>query len=325
MEPNTSIACKEIQEIFHKTIEETDLDINKINPELLNVVLESTYNPLFTGTLWKLYKFLYEKVTHSDKLFWIPSGNSVGFLKYNGHIPWDDDIDIGFQIDNNDFNTYITFLVNSIKKGFIVNLHMMKDENMVDIDWYNNDEVVNLVLNTENPSWNHIKETDLRELMRTDPSKLHFGNITLKESVWKNICSKFNFQDAYKWTNKYLVTPWIDIIPFIKKDNKFYSHVNDLKKSSPPLSIEFDYFNFHTVPGKWPKDLVDCILYQYNEERSYINFLHWDTIYSHVKKNRIILDYNVEPELHKFVRAFSNKYNEELLSCMDKISYDMLC
>ena len=316
---------KEIERILNKTIDDTNLNVEKINPELLNVVLESTYNPLFTGTLWKLYKFLYEKIEHSDKLFWIPSGNSVGFLKYNGHIPWDDDIDIGFQInEDNDFDTYITFLVNCIKKGFIVNLHMMKDENSK-VDWYNNDTVLNLVLDNSNISWPHIKESDFRNLMKSNPNKLHFGNVTLKESVWTNICNKFNFQNTYKWDNKYLVTPWIDIIPFVKKEDKLYSHVNDLKGSSPPISCEFDHFKFHSIPGKWPKDLVECILYQYNAKRSYINFLHWDTIYSHVKKNRIILDYGLEPELHKFVRIFSNKYNEELLLCMDKITFDMLC
>ena len=41
-------------------------------------------------------------------------------------------------------------------------------------------------------------------------------------------------------------------------------------------------------------------------------------------KNKIILDYNLEPELHKFVRAYANKYNDALLYFMNQISYNEL-
>ena len=142
------------------------------------------------GTLWKFYKYLDEKIGYADKLFWIPSGNTVGFYKYNGHIPWDDDIDIGFQIEDS-FEDYITFLINCIKGGFNVNLHIIVDENKV-AEWYDNNKVVNLVLNNKNPSWEHIKESDFRELMRVNPSKLCFGNVTLTEHAWKKICGPIN-------------------------------------------------------------------------------------------------------------------------------------
>lgn len=313
---------KNIDQILQKTLKETSLNIQNINANLVDIVLDSSYSPVFTGTLWKLYKYLNETSKYSNNFIWIPSGNSIGFLKYNGHIPWDDDIDIGFQINDN-FDTYITFLIECINKGFIVNLHITKVDDDT-INWYDNDKTVNLILDSRSdPNWSFIKVNDFRNMLKEHPSRFHFASVTLQEIYWKKICNRFDF-NPYMWNGQSVVTPWIDIIPFIKNDDMFISHINDLKKSTPPISTSLEYYNFLTVPIKFPKDLLPAILQQYNAKRSYINFIHWDTIYSHVKKNKIILDYNIEPELHKFIRAYANKYNDSLLYFMNQISYNEL-
>lgn len=315
-----STTDKQIDKILQRTLKETNLNIKSINVNLMQTILDSSYNPVFTGTTWKIYKYLDETSKYKDNLMWIPSGNTIGFFKYNGHIPWDDDIDIGFKIHNN-FDDYVTFLVECIKKGFIVNLHMMgnKDEKL---NWYENDVVANLILDsTTSPSWSHIKESDFRKLLKTNPNKFHFGSVTIKEHLWAKICKKLDFTDTYLWSTKSIVTPWVDVIPYIKKDNKYISNINDNQKSSMDMTIDFEFYKFLGVPGKFPTNLLTGILHQYNENRSYLNFMHWDTIYSHVKKIKVIIDYNKEPELHKFVRAYVSKYNEELLLNMNKLEY----
>lgn len=311
---------KQIERILQKTLKETVLNVKEINVDLLRTILDSSYNPVFTGTLWKLLKYVDENIKHADHLFWIPSGNTIGYLKYNGHIPWDDDIDIGFKIINN-YDIYVSFLIECIKKGLIVNLHIKKVDNN-NLNWYENDTVVNLIFDhVANPSWNFMKESDFRNLLKSTPNKFHFASVTLHEFHWKKICTKLDFTGAYMWNSKSIVTPWIDVIPFIKKDNKYVPQVTDNKNPTPDISLEMEHHRFLCVPGRYPNNLLSAILSQYNEGRTFINFLHWDTIYSHVKNNKVIIDYNKEPELHKFVRAYVIKYNEALLYYMHQVNY----
>lgn len=298
------------------------IDTTKINQEQLNIIIEASYDPRYIATVWKLYKYLYEKNKYANKLFWIGSGNTVGKSKYGGNLAWDDDIDIGFEVeDPNTFGNYIDFLTECLKDGFIVNLHMRKVDDP-NIPWYENEQVVNLLLDTNRtPSWNHIKLTNFKKLMKITPYKLYFANVTLKESSWIKIAKKLNMTDLYKWNEKHITTPWIDIIPHIKKDNMLICH---LKGLNADLSTEFEYHDFLTVPGKFPINLLDGILHQYNEGRPFDNFITWDTIYSHVKKVKTIFQYNKYPELLEFVKEYTGKYNERLLWYMDRISFNDL-
>ncbi|MCJ7637264.1 MAG: hypothetical protein MUO21_07210, partial [Nitrososphaeraceae archaeon] len=304
--------------IFTEAISK-DIDVSKINQDHLQIIVDATYNPKYIATIWKLYKYLYEKNKHGKKIFWMSSGNTVGYYKYNGQICWDDDIDLGFEVDDpNTFSNYIDFFVECLKDGFIVNLHMKKVDTE-EIPWYENDQVVNLLLDSDrNPPWNHIKVTDFKNLMKTNPSKLLFGNVTLREECWLKIAKKLNLDELYRWEGNYLTTPWIDVIPHIKKDNKYICH---LKGLNADLSTEFVYHDFLTVPGKFPVNLLEAILYQYNEKRSFENFLEWDTIYSHVKKTKMIFRYNEYPELAKFVKEYTKKFNEMLLVYMGRLSF----
>ena len=314
---------KQIQKILLKTINESNINLKNLNNDLAIFVLDSTYNPIFIASIWKLYKYLYETSKHRDNLFWITCGNTAGYFKYNGHIPWDDDIDIGFQIINN-YDDYIAFLIECINKGLIVNLHFEKKEDPT-INWYENDKVINLILeNKPNPSWNFIKENEFRKILKTNPSKFHFASITINEYSWKKIATRFEFNNSYMWDSKSIVTPWIDIIPYFTKNNELISNVNDLKKKAPTLSTTFEYYDFLTIPGKFPVNLLQGLLIQYNENRSYLNFLSWDTIFSHVKKNKVIMQYKSNYELQKFIRSFIIKYNDNLLYYMDQLSYDDL-
>jgi len=314
---------KQIQKILLKTLNESNINLKTINNDLALFVLDSTYNPIFIASVWKLYKYLYETSKLRDNLFWITCGNTAGYFKYNGHIPWDDDIDIGFQIINN-YDDYISFLIECINKGLIVNLHFEKKEDPT-INWYENDTVINLILDSKpNPSWNFIKESEFRKIIKTNPSKFHFASITINEYPWKKIATRFEFNNSYMWDGKSIVTPWIDIIPYFTKNNELISNVNDLKKKAPTLSTTFEYYDFLTIPGKFPVNLLQGLLIQYNENRSYLNFLSWDTIFSHVKKNKVIMQYKSNYELQKFIRSFIIKYNDNLLYYMDQISYDNL-
>ena len=313
---------KQIQKILLKTLNETNINIKNLNNDLAQCVLDSSYNPIFVATMWKLYKYLHETSKQSGNLFWITCGNTAGYFKYNGHIPWDDDIDIGFVVDN--YDDYISFLIESINKGLIVNLHFEKEENPT-INWYENDEVKNLILdNKPNPSWNFIRESEFRKIIRANPSKFHFASVTINEYFWKKIAAKFEFNDSYMWNSKSIVTPWIDIIPYFKKDNELIPGINDLKKKSPNLSTTFEYYDFLTIPGKFPVDLLQGLLIQYNGNRSFLNFLNWDTIFSHVKKNKVIMHYKSNHELHKFIRSYITKYNDEILYYMEQISFNDL-
>ena len=317
---NTWPKDKHIEKVLQKTLKETNLNLKEINNDLLRTILDSSYSPVFTGTLWKLYKYLDEHVKYADNLIWIPSGNTIGYLKYNGHIPWDDDIDIGFKVTNN-YDVYISFLLECIKKGLIVNLHITKVDND-DLNWYENDIVVNLIPdNVANPSWSFMKEADFRNILKNNPSKFHFASVTINEYKWKKICTRLDFTDTYMWNSKSVVTPWIDVIPFIKKDNKYVPQLSDKKNPTPDLVGEVEHHRYLTVPGRFPINLLPSILSQYNSNRTFINFMHWDTIYSHIKSNKVVIDYNKEPELHKFVRAFITRYNEALIYFMNQVHY----
>ena len=317
---------KQIKKILMSTMEnliEDNIDTSEINNDVTISILDACYNPIYIATVWKLYKYLHETSKYSDNLFWITSGNSAGFFKYGGHIPWDDDIDIGFKINNN-FDTYIAFLMECIKCNLIVNLHLKKDINST-ANWYDNSTVVNLVLDSRpNPSWNFIKETEFRNLIKENPSKLYFANVTITEFVWKKMINKMGFENAYMWNNKTYATPWIDIIPHIQKNNRLIPHFNDNINTLPSFSTDFEFYDFLTVPGKFPLDLLQGLLIQYNEKRSYLNFLHWDSIFSHVKKTKIIINYKKNPTLHKFIKIFITKYNNELLYYINKISFNDL-
>lgn len=317
---------KQIQKILLKTIDtlnEGNINIKNINNDLALFVLDSSYNPIFIATLWKLYKYLHETSKYSNNLFWITCGNTAGYFKYNGHIPWDDDIDIGFKITNN-YDDYIAFLIECINCGLIVNLHLKKKDDDK-INWYENDTVVNLILDSrQTPTWNHIRENEFRKLIKTNPSKFHFASVTIHEYYWKKIANNFELDNMYFWGGKSIVTPWIDVIPYFNQNNVLVPGINDLRKKSPNLSTTLEHYDFLTVPGKFPIDLLQGLLIQYNENRSYVNFLHWDTIFSHVKQNKIVMQYNSNPELHKFIRTFITKYNDTLLCYMDQINYNDL-
>lgn len=288
----------------------------KIDLVQLETICAASYSPKYIATVWKMYKYISEK---SDKLFWIASGNTVGYYKYNGHIPWDDDIDIGFHTDDY-FSNYIDFLEICIKDRFIVNLHMKKDYNDNNTIWYENDKVVNLLLDSDknNPPWNHIKVSELRKIMKNNPDRLYFGNITMKDSKWLKLSKKLEIDELYRWTGNHLVAPWIDIIPHCQKNNSLVCH---LKGLNADLSTEFIYKDFLGVQGKFPINLLDAILYQYNEKRSFDNFITWDTIYSHIKNTKMIFQYNQYPELLIFIKEYIKKYNQELLKYMDMISF----
>jgi len=311
---------KEIKKIYNDII--NSCDVSKINKENLDIIVNSSYNPIYIATVWKLYKYLYEKSKYGKKLFWIPSGNSIGYHKYQGsHIPWDDDIDIGFELDNANHKEYIDFLIESMKRGFIVNLHFKRVEDDK-LDWYENEMSVNLIFDQDRkPSWNHIRESEFRKLMIDNPSKFYFGNVTLREDCFLKIAKKLGLEEFYKWDNKYLTTPWVDIITYTKQKDRFVCQLKDKKNKTPTLSTEFKYGDFLTVPGRFPVDLVQGILHQYNEDRSFENFIGWDTIYSHIKNTKKIFHYANELELQKFVRAYIKKYNEHLLYYMSKISF----
>ncbi len=311
---------KEIKQIFEETLN-SGIDVNKINKDHLKIISEASYNPKYIATIWKLYKYLHEKNKYSKYLFWMSSGNTVGWYKYNkSHIPWDDDIDIGFEV-NGSYDEYINFLISCIHDGFIVNLHVRKVDDYKG-NWYDNDSVVNLLLDSDgNPPWNHMKESTFRNLMKTNPSKLLFGNITLREECWLKIAKKLHLDELYKWDGDYLTTPWLDVFPYVKKDNKYTCSFSGVNMD---LSTEFSYHDFLTVPGRFPNNLLDAILYQYNEKRSFENFITWDTIYSHVKKTKMIFQYKEYPELLKFVKAYIKKYNQYLLTFMNRIVFNDL-
>lgn len=311
---------KQIQKILLKTLNETNINFNNLNNKLAQFVLDSSYNPIFIATSWKLYKYLYETVNYTQNLFWITCGNTAGYFKYNGHIPWDDDIDIGFRITNN-FDEYIAFLMECISKGLIVNLHFKKDKKS-NLKWYDNDMIINLIHdNVPNPNWKFIKETDFRNIINANSTHFYFASITIDQIPWRKIANKHGFSGTYMWDSESIVTPWIDIIPYIKKDNILVPH-SDLKMTSPNLSINLEYYTFLTVPGKFPVDLLQGLLIQYNENRSYLNFLNWDTIFSHIKNDKIIMKYEVNQELHKFIRAFITRYNHSLVDYMNMIDYN---
>lgn len=309
----------QITRIFNDIVKSGTINFNKINKTELNAILEASYEPLYIATIWKMYKYLYENSKFGQKLFWISCGNTIGLLKYNGHIPWDDDIDIGFEIDNG-FNEYIDFLIECIKIGFIVNLNFKKQHGK-ELSWYNNVASINLIFDHDKtPIWEHMREMDFRKLMNKNPNDFYFANITLREECWLKIAARFNMKEIYKWNGEHITTPWMDVIPHVKKNNQYHCHLIDPTKNIPHLSTKFDYHNFLTVPGKFPVNLMQVILNQYNEDRSYINFKYWDTIYSHVKNTQIILHYDNNHELHKFVRVYIDKFNEALLYYMDKMT-----
>lgn len=313
---------KHIKKIYDDTLQ-GKIDLSKIKKDHLQIILDATYNPVYVATIWKLYKCIYEKNKLSGKLFWISCGNTAGYFKYHGHIPWDDDIDIGFEIDNV-IDDYVDFLVECIKGGFNVNLQMKK-ENNDKLNWYENKKVVNLILDQKNtPAWNHIKVTDFKKLISDDYTQLHFANVTLREGSWIKIAKKFNVENLCKWNNKFLITPWIDVVPHFKKNDHYSCNVVSLNTIIPDLSTSFDYHSFLTIPGKFPKNILDVLLHQYNGGRSFANFLHWDTIYSHAKNIKTVLHYNDEPELLKFIRIFISNYNCYLLEIMEQISFDDL-
>lgn len=93
----------------------------KQNKELTDAIFPRT-DPETVGLIYQMLKVIDMLFTKHDIIYWIDSGTALGALRHQGFIPWDDDADLVFYIEDQD-------RILSLKDEFAdYGFHLVKEE-----------------------------------------------------------------------------------------------------------------------------------------------------------------------------------------------------
>jgi len=268
--------------------------------------------------------YLYQKLTASafrEQIFYITSGNALGLIKYGAHLPWDDDLDLGFKTDHN-MKSYLSFLEWALTMGYVVNF-FLRDSNNVKSDsneWYQEKKLYSLVLEhctaqVQSTVCNSMTPSELEDVIATRPGDFFFANITFNEKVWQNLLEKVGGK-SYFWEGKYLVTPWIDFFPYYQDENgRLQSRFQPYPKSQPSLSATWKKNSVYSLVIYTPLDLIPQTTKFYHGTLDFNCLYKKETLYCHLLDNDILhLEYNEEEldEVQQLVDKYSSKVQQIL-------------
>ena len=297
-------------------------------------------DPVFVAGIYHLYRQLYAG-PYGKQLFYMTSGNSVGYFKYGGHIPWDDDLDLGFyDRSSQPFGDYLNFLESALKQGFLVNFYL-RDSTVASENWWENKKMFSLAL--EHTGDNIMSCIRLREFLTSSAKDFYFANITYNPDNWfkllkevsanTNTDTKVNnstdtIHGVYYWdyAKRHIVTPWIDVMVFLpSNDFLLESHFQPNNMRQPSLSSKwyvqspFHQDTFGLVSGNFPIDLRVATIKFYKGCLDFNKFYRNETLYCHILSHyRLQHEYNDAEliEIEEIVREFNQKllYTLQLFS-----------
>lgn len=269
----------------------------RVEDSLKSILANVTVCPIHVAIC---YKILEAVSLLTSQLIYIPSGNSLGLLKYNGHIPWDDDVDVGFASNDTSFADFFNFIEQILQTGlFVCRVHTRLDTSYTDSNW-----TLNSKLETLN------QDLTFAEFKKRTLEKTYFINVCFKENVRCKILSNFEsteYETIYWADSNNVVVPWIDIFPFQRSVNSLKSHLIPM----PILSTRtLPRILFNKIPINVPANMMECLLNHYK------NCDSQDIVYSHIKPRLYIV---FDSALFEQLSFASYIYNTILFEIFKKI------
>lgn len=275
--------------------------------------IEAVYDVRFISGIYTLYDFIINNCSdYREKLIAIPSGNTVGFKKYFGHFPWDDDLDVGFTIENEkDFAKDVCGFIEKCLsfKQLNVYAHVKKNISIYPQDWTTNSSLINIVKENNSLNSNKMSLSEFSNRLCDNKEYLYFINVSFNAVYWEQLYEqKFKLKKscAMKWKNTTTtVSPWIDLFPLIT-DETNEQYWKSFQIHMPPLtkkSIKFNIFSHNSF--NFPINLFSAIDLHYDLNEKKNN----DQVYSHVLGIKFNLDYNKNTIFLHFIYKFVGLYN----------------
>ena len=316
--------------------------------DLFEIIKPHLIDERFIAGLYLLYSKL-TRLKYSENIFYITSGNALGYFKYGCHLPWDDDLDLGFKSDSS-FDNYLNFFETCLRENFIVNVYL-KSEKPDTGKWYEDKHLYHLVLdnplsNKQNANPNSISVNELRSIVKTDPSRFFFGNVTFKLETWQNILKEIDELNLpninqkpldYYWAGKYQITPWIDFLLFFenRESGSLVSHFHPYPKQQPSLSNQLTCHRLYSTENelkqysslikvKIPQNLFHETVKFYFGCYDFNTFFNQETIYCHILPHQTKSTFvKLNPEKYHLLKTFIYSYNQRVGSILHSLkSFD---
>lgn len=291
------------------------------NSQTINQIAQVSLPLLYHATLLKMFESIMNNSRHANKLFLSPSVDIISYTKYRSKYPWKEDMDVGYLLD--DWTQYIKFLKECLDYGFDVNLHLKADK-------YKNQNILKLVYDdaNQNTTTYNLTISQLTDIIKTDPMSFYFANVALNELNWRTLCDLYKNFIIPKWFDVFIVTPWINIFPYIKnQDKNQIVLINPLNgQEAFPLYLPFISYEYFTINTRILSNTFE------NLNKLYNNWTHQDAVKSQINetldlplqiKNPIIIDNkNIELNVSFINKMLLARIN--ILSLMKEIEYGLL-
>mgnify|MGYP005845015077 CR=1 FL=1 len=283
--------------------------------DLLNSIMYFITDPSYVAVFHSMLRYLV-KYRNGNNLFMFDSGNSLGYYRYNGHLPWDDDVDLAMKFDN--YQELRNFLIDCIKNGFIVGLYRWNNKKWsydkelhADVDYINN--------NLEDDFTNESME--IRNL---------FIYIRYNTKYYYRMARDLNLKTYYRQDINNSTIPWLDIFPYIKDpQSDKYKQAGLIDKSySNNIDDKFKIINYFGLELKIMENIEKALMNTYGIESEdkiksdiYINNhllglkgLKRDSIKFSTDNNKIIGKFIEQFTIFNDIKIFEfiqkiNKYN----------------
>ena len=281
---------------------------NDENMKFIKIINDVTLDPKFTAITWKIF----ECISKDDENFiFIESGNSLCYAEYQyPQYPWDDDIDIGYITDDK-YTEYFNLIKSCFERGY-------------EVYFYTNSTKIE-------SSSDFAKKHTVEKLINVDEigtkftiENVWFCKITFNLNNFKIIAKQLGLKHFYKFDNKFVSVPWIDVMPFIKKDNVYK---NIYSKQLKFIETGFNVSNTKNIKILNSNiKITDDLELGLNKYKTKDKYKTETYIYNHVAgKNigKVLIDTNDKKEfMGKYIESYNNllaKYNEQI-NCKSLIS-----
>lgn len=270
-------------------IKKLNIDSKNVNLEMLDFISNATIHPCFHAITWYMLKYITELLGKNNNFMMMDSGNGMAFMEYNIiEYPWDDDIDIGFLTDDK-YNDIKKLIKTVTDYGFDV-YYYTRDPNQT--LWYKD-----LVVKSH-------KDFDLNKVSQ---ETIWFFKIALPNNRYKPLKKKYNIP-SYYFSEEYDVTPWIDVFPITKINNKY------MTRWYKELNTFGDGFNITKITSFGPVSIhVPTNLENATDKYKTRDFYNKkDKIYNHISKSKMELTYNSDES--KIIKEYIKDHNNKILS-----------
>lgn len=217
---------------------------------------------------------IFQKLTmFTQNLFLIPSGNTLGLLKHGGHLPWDDDVDLGFVFqDKQELVDFVNTVLGSTRLQCFANF-----------------------------GTNVFKKIE----PGTELGDLVYFNFSLPLEIYQTIQQDFGCTTKYLWGCGNTIVPWVDVFLFTKDNEKLVSHKNitlDVSSKFLPRVL------YDTIISKMPSDISEKLFENY-PNCGCIN----EDIFGHINPTKVSLHVPNQLKLAEYISAYNQQVKNYLI------------